>query len=211
MAYPSAGTCSLMVRQHVAGRCDWDGELLPKGRRRWCSKACSDEYHAAHDWKTARKTRVQKDAGLCQSCGVQTVDGGDPRWRKHPSAPVEPQWDQRAFQADPVGYRAAHRTSRTDYGKAWKRFYAEFVLPLTAEVNHVDPRVGSGYGFGCWNHQDNLETLCHRCHVRVTTQQRKDRRAEQAARVVEEMRPGGDERQVEEGDAGYTGLRLVHE
>jgi hypothetical protein len=39
------------------------------------------------------------------------------------------------------------------------------------EVNHIDPRVGQGYNSGCWNHQDNLETLCHKCHVKTTRRQ----------------------------------------
>ncbi len=43
------------------------------------------------------------------------------------------------------------------------------------EVNHVIPRVGKGYGFGCHHHQDNLEVLCHACHVKVTNQQRQAR------------------------------------
>ena len=41
-----------------------------------------------------------------------------------------------------------------------------------AEVNHIEPRNGKGYGVGCWNHQDNLETLCHKCHLLVTAGQR---------------------------------------
>lgn len=45
-----------------------------------------------------------------------------------------------------------------------------------AEVNHIDPRNGAGYGNGCWNHQDNLETLCHACHVETTKQQGRERR-----------------------------------
>jgi hypothetical protein len=43
-------------------------------------------------------------------------------------------------------------------------------------VNHIEPRVGKGYGWGCWNHQDNLETLCHDCHVVVTKSQAEARR-----------------------------------
>lgn len=42
----------------------------------------------------------------------------------------------------------------------------------TPEVNHIAPRYGQGYGKGCWNHQDNLEVLCHGCHVAVTGKQR---------------------------------------
>lgn len=44
------------------------------------------------------------------------------------------------------------------------------------EVNHIEPRVGQGYGWGCWNHLDNLETLCHWCHLAVTKQQVAERR-----------------------------------
>lgn len=43
------------------------------------------------------------------------------------------------------------------------------------EVNHIVPRVGAGYGWGCWNHLSNLETLCHDCHVPVTRAQREAR------------------------------------
>jgi len=48
------------------------------------------------------------------------------------------------------------------------------------EVNHVDPRRGRGYDPGCWNHQTNLQVLCHACHVAETNQQRRAR----TARVV---------------------------
>lgn len=40
------------------------------------------------------------------------------------------------------------------------------------EVNHIEPRRGEGYAAGCHNHLENLETLCHDCHVEVTTAQR---------------------------------------
>ena len=43
--------------------------------------------------------------------------------------------------------------------------------PLSLEVNHVEPRVGAGYSRGCWNHQSNLQVLCHECHVIETKRQ----------------------------------------
>ena len=43
------------------------------------------------------------------------------------------------------------------------------------EVNHITPRNGAGYGTGCHHNQENLETLCHRHHVKVTRRQRLDR------------------------------------
>lgn len=45
------------------------------------------------------------------------------------------------------------------------------------EVNHIVPRNGAGYGRGCHHHLENLETLCHSCHVKVTNEQRRLRRA----------------------------------
>ena len=51
------------------------------------------------------------------------------------------------------------------------------MFPIKLEVNHIAPREGQGYGQGCHNHQENLETLCHDCHVAVTRRQRKLRKA----------------------------------
>ncbi len=48
-----------------------------------------------------------------------------------------------------------------------------------AEVNHIVPLLRQKhrvYYFGCFNHQDNLEVVCHDCHVVITTEQRRSRR-----------------------------------
>jgi len=39
------------------------------------------------------------------------------------------------------------------------------------EVNHKIPIMGKHAQFGCHHHLDRLESLCHRCHVRVTARQ----------------------------------------
>ena len=44
---------------------------------------------------------------------------------------------------------------------------------LRLEVNHIQPLVGAYRGVTCLNHQSNLEVLCHRCHVAVTSEQRR--------------------------------------
>lgn len=40
------------------------------------------------------------------------------------------------------------------------------------EVNHINPVNGRRRHLDCQNHQENLETLCHDCHVNITAQQR---------------------------------------
>ncbi|MSQ32317.1 MAG: HNH endonuclease [Dehalococcoidia bacterium] len=43
------------------------------------------------------------------------------------------------------------------------------------EVNHIAPLNGRGYHIGCSHHLDNLQTLCHDCHLTVTLEQRSER------------------------------------
>lgn len=52
-----------------------------------------------------------------------------------------------------------------------RRESAEYLNRL--EVNHKIPRQGRSLGANsCLNHHDNLEVLCHDCHVAVTKEQR---------------------------------------
>ncbi len=41
------------------------------------------------------------------------------------------------------------------------------------EVNHIVPVNGDRGFFSCSNHQENLEVLCHQCHVMATREQRR--------------------------------------
>lgn len=41
-----------------------------------------------------------------------------------------------------------------------------------AEVNHIKPLNGTRPHFGCCHHQDNLEVVCHDCHVQIGIEQR---------------------------------------
>lgn len=40
------------------------------------------------------------------------------------------------------------------------------------EVNHITPLNGLRPHFGCCHHRDNLEALCHSCHLQTTAEQR---------------------------------------
>lgn len=40
------------------------------------------------------------------------------------------------------------------------------------EVNHIRPLNGDRHHFGCQHHLQNLEVLCHQCHLATTAHQR---------------------------------------
>ncbi len=40
------------------------------------------------------------------------------------------------------------------------------------EVNHIVPLNGDRPSFGCMHHRENLNVLCHACHLQVTAEQR---------------------------------------
>jgi hypothetical protein len=56
-----------------------------------------------------------------------------------------------------------------------RKGYTRYELRL--EVNHIQPLAGAYRGVTCLNHQNNLEVLCHRCHVLATTAQRLESKA----------------------------------
>ncbi|MGX5770816.1 HNH endonuclease [Microbacterium trichothecenolyticum] len=103
-------------------------------------------------------------AGVCDACG-KDLTGRQQRWCSRACSFAE--WDDH-------DWNSARKAARKRDGEKCVTCGSRQSL----EVNHIEPRVGKGYGWGCWNHQDNLETLCHDCHVKVTKAQADARRAE---------------------------------
>jgi 5-methylcytosine-specific restriction endonuclease McrA len=143
-----------LIPEHPPAGCAGCGKPLPKRRTRWCSDWCSSNWWRTfaeqHDWAEARAAALKRDRG-CVRCGAMPFDEPEPHLRDF----TRERWKD---------YLPAH--------KAWVQRRALAQL----EVNHIVPRVGKGYGRGCHNHLDNLETLCHRCHVKVTNVQRAARK-----------------------------------
>jgi 5-methylcytosine-specific restriction endonuclease McrA len=170
------GECVLMPKDVPPKKCHWCLGDLTGRQTRWCSQACSSMFWKLHDWNSARAAAIKRDGGICQSCGIQTVPLSDARWTLHPEAPQHPQFDRERSKTEGDDYRREHWTAIRLYDVEFKKFLRRVAYPVSPEVNHKEPRVGQGYGFGCWNHPENLETLCHRCHVRVTSQQKRERK-----------------------------------
>lgn len=87
-------------------------------------------------------------------------------------------WDNHSWtSARPAAIRRdGHECVRCHakgYGASGREQGAPYV---ELEVNHKIPRNGAGYSNGCWHHLEDLETLCHDCHVRETTRQIRERR-----------------------------------
>lgn len=145
-----------VLREHEDGRCDNCGTALIGRRKRWCSDECgaaaSTEFSKHHDWNAARVCALIRDKYRCVRCGV----GG-----KEEAAEIK-------------ALVNLHPLNERDW-PAYRRAAEQVRRRFRLEVNHIVPRNGRGYGRGCWNHLDNLETLCHPCHVGVTASQRRAR------------------------------------
>lgn len=124
--------------------------------------------------------------GVCDRCGT-TLTGRQTRWC---SAHCQMEWRTQhdwtvARKAAMV--RDSHKCVKC--GAAQHYDWREPDKTVRLEVNHIVPREGRGYGFGCHNHQDNLETLCQPCHRAVTNAQATQRRA-RAGRTKKEALGG---------------------
>lgn len=157
-------TCTLLRGAGQAGACDWCAGPLTGRQRRWCSDDCITQFQRQHVWPIARWAALTRDGHRCTSCGADPKTYYvDTLWSSTTILPVLPGPGVCVVPLYTNDWNVRHR-------------WADHARPIALEVNHIEPRVGAGYSAGCWNHLDNLETLCHRCHVRVTTNQGRARR-----------------------------------
>ena len=112
--------------------------------------------------------------GVCDRCGT-ALTGRRKRWCCDACMNEWRSQHDWTLARDRAKKRDGNRCVKCGAEKAYDWREPEKTVRL--EVNHIVPRVGRGYGFGCHNHLDNLETLCHPCHVEVTKQQAAERRS----------------------------------
>lgn len=108
-----------------------------------------DEYNKNHYWGQARFEALRRDEYKCVKCGWP--EGVDQSICPDCETPyVRPRFETTRWCIP----------CRKSAGRG----------PL--EVNHIIPRDGNKDDNSCFHHLENLETLCHACHVDVTAEQR---------------------------------------
>ena len=117
-----------------------------KPTRATCSAECRQEFERNHFWGTASAEAIN---------------------RARPFGPAL-EFKRQPWFGPPVCRRC---------GKFCESFENKGGVYITdrreAEVNHIVPVNGNRTHFGCCHHQENLEVLCHGCHVLVGIEQRR--------------------------------------
>ena len=121
-----------------------------RASRAYCSEDCSDTFQENHFWNTARFAAIRRsavvDAEAVRRLGL----------------------DNCAICARCGGpARAVAWPETVENGRV---FAASYWSP---EVNHKVPLNGVRPPFGCCHHLDNLECVCHPCHVAIGIEQRR--------------------------------------
>lgn len=152
--------CTVLPHLDHPGVCNRCGAPLFGKRTQWCSAKCEKEFRANHDWNVARAAALTRDGGRCVRCGGDGSEQRETRWAPAIAATQLRRLGVELLTNEPVSVVliAAAR-------EPW------------LEVNHIEPRNGRGYDWGCAHHTENLETLCHSCHVAETRRQAEARRA----------------------------------
>lgn len=140
---------TLLNRQD--GECTWCGAEIGKYRRAWCSDRCVEAFKARCCQNTVRGLVEERDRGVCQVCGRDTLAAE----REAKRLKLYPSWPRS---------RRARRSRR--HGPAQLEALREFGYARGEwrAVDHREP-VAEGGGL-CPAHE--LRLLCGVCHERVT-------------------------------------------
>jgi 5-methylcytosine-specific restriction endonuclease McrA len=119
-------------------------------------------------WSGYRARCIEHPTG-CRQCGKSIADR-----RAYCSVDCSDVFQQNHFW-DTARWEAIRRACPP----GWTSVYQEGALckrcgekAWPPEVNHIVPVNGLSRIFGCCNHQENLEVLCHECHLKATAEQR---------------------------------------
>lgn len=144
------------LNQSGAG-CLLCAEPLPVGRRKWCSNACMDWWHANHRFMVARQLALKR-AEVFEIPRCRDTHGRYKKSRLHQHS--------LGFACSQCGglFPARQRRARSAN------------VP-SVQVNHIVPALGLHGALDCVHHQENLEVLCEPCHRLVTAGQARARSA----------------------------------
>ncbi len=164
--------------------CKWCGTRLQGRRRAWCSDACVDEYRIRVDSGFARQKLVETRGGcVCASCGLDMIELERPvrdawrAWRdlywhycragRNKRQEMKPKVDEK-FQSY-ISLAEEMEKQGWPYGIAgttWQDAHYSSRPRSMWQLDHIWPwRYGGSY-MGL----DNMQVLCHKCHVQKTKQ-----------------------------------------
>lgn len=145
---------------HGRRHCRWCDEVVPKGRRTFCSDACVEELLVRTNPGHARHLVHKRDKGICGHCGFD--------------CDAVKQLLERARRFEWRGHLVIVRNAeiRGLVGALREQFIAAGVMTYGGHTWEADHMVGVADGGGLCGLED-YRTLCLRCHrVRTAKQAR---------------------------------------
>lgn len=167
--------------------CRWCGEPAPKGRYKWCSQDCVDQYMITADSGYARQAVERRDHGICALCGLDTravAKSINRQIKRHREGDGD-----RLMSS--IGISPARRTSQWRGGDRYPWAFNPWTIPRhkriqmeqgreiidgvkAGDLYDIDHIVPVCEGGGCCG-LDNLRTLCLFCHKKETAKLAKRR------------------------------------
>jgi len=132
------------------------GKVVPRGRRSWCNKACEQEAGIKAWPQMARQLVFKRDHGICAKCGFDAAA-----------------LDEAVKELSPPRYYCCGVNYYScEPSRTYRAFLRENGLRFNRshwEAHHIHAVIEGGGECGL----DNYETLCWRCHPKITGQLRK--------------------------------------